>query len=255
VSKFILTATDYGPMIVSGIDTGVGCELIVRRCHEPEVVDFGISLILKCHELYGSGVTVADIGANVGSCTIPWGKALRDGAGTVMAYEPQEKVFYCLAGNIVLNNLMNVHAKQLVISDFAGIMGIPQMNFNMPGNYGGLHLNEADNQAGGPGQPVSYKPEHMLPVRVISIDDEEYERLDIMKIDVEGMEPEVIAGAINTIRDTWPVIIAEFMHCGSAKIVEPITEDYDFMQLNNNVVCFPKCKPELIKFATEYFNA
>jgi hypothetical protein len=67
MSKFILTATDYGPMIVSGIDTDVGTELIVRRCHEPEVT---IIEKLQCSHIWARQDEIGR--PYCAECGIPW---------------------------------------------------------------------------------------------------------------------------------------------------------------------------------------
>jgi FkbM family methyltransferase len=248
MSKFIITGADYGPMIVNALDEGVGWQLMCQGNHEPEVVNFGLKLIDECHKNYHKQVRVLDVGANLGSCAIPWAKYLRN-RGHVIAYEPQEILYYNLCGNIVINNVLNAKAVHAVVGNEMGTTKIPQMNHNIPGNYGGLHLRQADQWKKEGNQPISYKTEHMVDTPMVHLDHEGFDRVDILKIDVEGMELDVLHGAENTIWKTLPVIIVEFIHCGEKPITEFLYLDYEFFQLGaGNLVCVPTNKPKLLDF-------
>ncbi len=173
MSNFVITTSDNGPLIVNVNDTGVGLQILCNRVHEPEVVNYGKSILVKCYELHGRGVIALDVGANIGTCAVPWARHLKDW-GYLVAYEPQETIFYALAGNLVINNLMNAKAINAVVSSNNDVMQIPRLNYNMPGNYGGLHLRKQDDR-GDLGQPVSYKEEHMTNVLTLTLDDQLYE--------------------------------------------------------------------------------
>lgn len=64
------------------------------------------------------------------------------------------------------------------------------------------------------------------PVPVLTIDDQGLEGVVLMKIDVEGMEPDVLRGAEQTIREDRPLIFAEAWdgeaHARIASILEPL---------------------------------
>ena len=48
-----------------------------------------------------------------------------------------------------------------------------------------------------------------MPIRMMAIDSLQLARLDMIKIDVEGMEVEVLEGAKATLRKCLPIIIVE----------------------------------------------
>ena len=247
MSCFVLSASDCGTMIINANDGSVGWHIANNRTHEPEVINLGKAITTKCFELYGKGVQIIDVGANIGSCTVPWGRHVFQW-GYVTGYEAQETVFYALAGNVVLNNLMNTKVKNAAVTSYNGIMRIPQMNHNIQGNFGGLHLLEELNKMGGPCQPISYKDEHMVDVQTIALDDEGFERVDLLKIDVEGMEPQVLEGAQDLIKTYQPAVIAEYVHCGDTGITQWLGNSYETFQMNANLVCLPKSKGKLIEF-------
>jgi hypothetical protein len=71
---------------------------------------------------------------------------------------------------------------------------VPPIDYASPGNFGGVSLDDRDG------------PER---VEVITLDSLGLDRCDFMKIDVEGMEDDVIAGAATTIRRHKPIIYVE----------------------------------------------
>jgi FkbM family methyltransferase len=147
------------------------------------------------NELLGPGHVVLEIGANIGSLTV--GIARRIGpAGMVLAYEPQPVVFQNLCANIALNSLTNVMCFQAAIGDRVGLARLPFIRFDRSNNFGGTVLRNANE----PGFDVS----------MITIDETfNYSRLDLMKIDVEGMELQVLEGARNVIQTFRPKLIVE----------------------------------------------
>jgi FkbM family methyltransferase len=138
-----------------------------------------------------AGDVSVDIGANVGTCTLPMSRAV--GAnGQVLAFEPQPVVAHCLATSLILNEISNVRVLNLAVSRRACIA---RMNFNSAGdaaNFGATALsNEGD------------------PVPTVALDDLKFNRLSFIKIDVEGHEWDVFQGAEQTIKSCRPVIYFE----------------------------------------------
>jgi FkbM family methyltransferase len=126
-----------------------------------------------------SGQMVIDIGANYGDSAIWWAKAF----GTkVIAFEPLVNVFNALEENIKLNNV-DVTAYNLALGNGEEISGSSDGNmFSSGGN-------------------IKLKSE--------KLDSFSFERVDLLKIDVEGFEMDVLLGAENTIRQFKPRIILE----------------------------------------------
>ncbi len=64
-------------------------------------------------------------------------------------------------------------------------------------------------------------------VRIRRLDDADVENVALLKVDVEGMEPEVLRGGLETIQRDRPLIFAEAMDRGAhqrvAEILEPLS--------------------------------
>lgn len=143
---------------------------------------------------FARGEVLADVGANVGMYTI-W--AARTRGAKVFAFEPEAQNYALLNRNILLNSLNGqVKAYCLALSD-------------MPG-YSELHM--SDLRIGGSchslGEQVDFKHEPMTPAYsqgcvAARLDDLVAQDImpvpDHIKIDVDGFEPKVIAGARRTI--------------------------------------------------------
>ncbi len=137
--------------------------------------------------------TVLDIGANVGALTLLMASLTPQ--GRVIAIEPGPSTFARLKANVDLNPTLQkaVDIYQLGIADKPGML-YWQEDANVPGNAGLLNQNGVE-------------------VKVEALDDfvsqSSLERLDFIKIDVEGMEFEVIKGGLKTIAQYRPILYYE----------------------------------------------
>jgi FkbM family methyltransferase len=145
---------------------------------------------------FAKGEVLVDIGANVGMYTI-WAAKTR--GVRVMAFEPEAQNYALLNRNIVMNKLGTlVKAYCLALSDATG--------------YSELHLSAL--QAGGSchslGEQVDFKHEPMTPAYSQGCIAARLDELvaagvvpppDYIKIDVDGFEPKVIAGANSVLRE------------------------------------------------------
>ena len=143
--------------------------------------------------LVAPGWTVLEVGANIGAHTVALAKAVGPG-GAVHAVEPQRVVFQILSANVALNALSNVYTHHAAMGRQAATITVPRIDYSAPGNFGGISL---ENAAQGDRVPL------------IPADSLDLPRCDLIKVDVEGMEAEVIAGAARTIRRFRPVLYVE----------------------------------------------
>lgn len=245
-TPFVLASTNHGPMIINRFDTGVSWQLFLFGVHEVEVIAFGLELILECHDIYGDGVNIIDVGANIGTCTLPWAKQCSKW-GKVTAFEPQERIFYALAGNIVLNNLMNAGAIHGAVSDTSGNIAVPRLNYEIASNFGGIAMRDGLLRHD-PGQPISYDKQNMVNTKCYALDDLNLRRLDLLKIDVEGMELDVLKGASKTISQLKPVLITEWIHIGTDPITDLLKDFEHFMLGGNNIISVYKTETKILDF-------
>src|SRR5258707_2202086 len=133
------------------------------------------------------GMTFVDVGANVGYYTL-LAASLVGPRGQVLAFEPSPYAFDRLVDAITRNDMSQVCAIQSGLSDGSG-----EKRLFLP-NQQGNHSPSMVPNAGG----------HPINVSVRQLDDwlaeHDVDCVDLMKIDVEGFEPNVIKGAAKYIQ-------------------------------------------------------
>ncbi len=193
---FVLAATEHGSMIVNRFDYhrtaagayGVGFNLLQTARYDPVEVSNAVVMLASRRTHFGDGVVAVDCGANIGVHTLEWAR-LMTGWGSVVAIEAQERIFYALAGNIALNNCFNARAILAAAAATDGTMRVPTPDYLTPGSFGSLELRHADTTEF-IGQPIDYGDDKLTEIRTLAIDSLALARLDLLKIDVEGMELE-----------------------------------------------------------------
>jgi FkbM family methyltransferase len=128
--------------------------------------------------------------------------------GAVLAIEAQERIHYALAGNIAINNCFNARAIHAAVSDRAGTMKIPVLNYSAAASFGSLEL-KPRNGTEFIGQAIDYSESKMVEVPTVSLDSLNLARVDLIKIDVEGMEIDALNGAAQCIGKLRPILLIE----------------------------------------------
>jgi len=142
------------------------------------------------------GGTVIEVGANIGAHTVAIARTAGP-RGRVHAYEPQPVIFQNLCANLALNNLTNVYAYNKGCGAERSRMTIPDINYAVEGNYGGIAIDALPADLSG--QAVDIEP----------LDELDLTRLDLLKIDAEGMETEILQGAAETVAEFTPILYVE----------------------------------------------
>jgi FkbM family methyltransferase len=145
-------------------------------------------------QLCAPGDVIVEVGANIGAHTLPLAQQVGP-QGFVYAYEPQRVVFQTLCANLALNSMVNVDARHAAVAATPGFVTIPDIDYTQTANFGGVSVDDLPS-----GRPV----------RKVRLDDDlSLDRLNLLKIDVEGMELEVLQGAIRLIGITQPLLYLE----------------------------------------------
>lgn len=222
---FVLAATDHGSLILNRFDEhvvdgntacGVGFQLLNEGHYEPEEVDLLRTLLELRRRHHGDGVVAVDCGANVGVHTVEWAK-LMTGWGIVVAFEAQERIYYALAGNLALNNCFNARAIHAVVTQRPGTMKIPSPDYLAAASFGSLELRRRENTEF-IGQTIDCADANLTEVRAVSLDSFDFPRLDLIKIDVEGMELEALLGGARSLARFHPILMVERIKCDQHKL-------------------------------------
>jgi len=228
-ATFVLVATDHGTLLVPRTDRapnpdgsayGVGHSLLTLSRYEPHVVATLRQALLTRRARVGNGVHVLDIGANIGVFTVEMARAIL-GWGTITAFEPQERLFYALCGNLALNNLLNAGAVMAAVGAESGKIDVPMVDYLAEASFGSLELRGMNVDLG---QKLSGET---APVPLITVDELNLPRVDFMKIDVEGMELELLAGAERTLYTHKPILFIEFGKVGRERLRAKL-ESYNY---------------------------
>jgi len=159
-----------------------------------------------------------------------------EGWGEVIAVEAQERIYYALAGNIALNNCFNARALHAAVGDTVGEIAIPVPNYQIPSSFGSLELKSRETTEF-IGQPIDYAAGPKQSIRLLTIDSLGLRRLDFLKLDVEGMELEALAGAAETIARWAPAILIEIIRSDRAKLEQRLQAwGYELFPMGINVL-------------------
>ena len=186
--KHILkTIHGFRLLIDPSVDNGVELALFTNGTYEEGTVD-QLKKILK------PGDTFLDVGANIGWMSLIASKAV--GAnGKVIAIEANPNTLPILQHNLALNEAKNVEVLGIAVSDQQG-EALLYENWNV--NRGGASLLSQDGENG-----ISVKVETLD--RLFSPETP----LHVVKIDVEGLEPQVIVGGKEWFTQQQPVFVFE----------------------------------------------
>jgi FkbM family methyltransferase len=185
----VKTKTGVFLMLVPG-DKGISSELLRWRIHEP----FFTSKLLRT---VPRGGIVLDIGSNIGYYAVH--EAMLVGPeGMVIAVEPQPHVYKALLASFRANGIKNYIAVRKALSSKSGSTEFIVSNFS---NWSRI--------AEGGEAVDMYK----INVKVSSVDELMNElglqKLDLVRMDVEGHEEEILEGMRSTIKRFRPIIFME----------------------------------------------
>jgi FkbM family methyltransferase len=178
--------TKDGPMLYFKNDQYIGRSLETYGEYCQQEADLLARMI-------SPGDVVVEAGANIGAHTVPLARRVGP-LGRVYAYEPQRVVHQLLCTNVTLNGLLNVHVYRAGMGAAAGSLGVAECDFENVGNFGGVSLGY------GVGREL---------VPVVTLDSLALDRLRLLKIDVEGMEENVLEGGQETIARLRPILYVE----------------------------------------------
>jgi FkbM family methyltransferase len=146
------------------------------------------------------GTTAIDVGAHIGTHTLALSRVVGE-QGRVYAFEPQKKIFRELLFNMKLNAASNVVPLRFAVGDAEAII---HMSRAKKGNEGGTGIGRNGDRA-----------------ELRTLDSFPFTNVSAIKIDVEGYEDHVLAGARRTIERNRPVIFIEIQGGNPYPVASP----------------------------------
>lgn len=175
-----------GPRVYNKHDVYVGGSLA-------KYGEFSVSETDLFERIVRKGEIVVEVGANIGAHTVDLANMVGP-TGQIYAFEPQRIVFQTLCANIAINQLTNVFAYQAGVGSDVGSISVPYLPPSENHNFGGLSIGQ-----GAVGDVVP----------LTTVDRLDLPHCHFIKIDVEGMEADVIRGARSTIDSYRPLMYVE----------------------------------------------
>jgi len=140
------------------------------------------------------GMTVLDIGANIGEYTIIASSLVGD-SGKVVSFEPEPENYKLLSKNIKHNKRNNVQAFQYGLADKES-KGVLYLSSDNKGKHSMAKLDGENNSI-----QVSIKTADQV------LSNLKIEKVDIIKIDIEGAEALALKGMTNVLEKSSPCIL------------------------------------------------
>ena len=239
----IVNRNDY-QMVDGERGFGVGHQLFNTSSFDPEEVNFVLALLYERQRHFGKGVVAVDCGANIGVHTVEWARFMH-GWGSVIAIEAQERIYYALAGNIAINNCLNARAIFAAAGESCTEIRVPVPDYLVPSSFGSLELRPSPSNEF-IGQHIDYSASGTQEIPQISLDSLNLARLDFVKIDVEGMELDVLHGASQALKARKPQLLIEVIKSDRAKLQYVLDKnDYQTFPLGINLLGVHRSDPSL----------
>ena len=208
----VLVASAYGPMIVNMRDKFIGQSILQNEYWAKAEIDM-LRQLAEAVLADAPALTFLDLGTNVGTHSLALAKTF-DGRITVHAVEAQRQIFHMLCGTMALNGLDNVRCYRAAVSDRAGeTLTYDLPDYRQANNFGSVELlppKRSDNQK------LAKSGREAAPTITI---DSFAVKVDLIKLDVEGMELRVLEGGRHTIARDKPIIFLEFIKPNQDAIV------------------------------------
>lgn len=191
-----IIASYHGHLLMHlDIQSWVERKILCKGYYEPWVSNF----IARCLK---PGHVALDVGANIGCHTLVMADAVGE-TGCVLAFEPNPRILQRLHANLQVNRFDRVEVFPLALGDESGEASIFAPAETEP-NQGLASMHRSNLGSGC----------DSVTVRVRMLDDivreRKLERVDLIKLDVEGHELQVLKGASKTLEQFKPVLVFEF---------------------------------------------
>ena len=186
-----MVSTKYGRMRIIDSDEIVSRSLVLYG-------EWAMDELSLLAQIISSNMCVLDVGAFIGTHSLAFSEFVGK-KGKVYSFEPRKEIYAILSENLSINDCKNVTALNIGLAEKEKNLDLQSIDLNELVNFGGLSL-ESDF-----GTPSS----NTYQIHISTIDSLEIEKIDVIKLDVEGMERSVLDGAVETISRDRPIVFCE----------------------------------------------
>jgi FkbM family methyltransferase len=175
------------------LSNDISKQVYIAGCFEPNEFAF-------LDKILAPGMTFIDAGANDGLFTLFAARRVGP-TGQVWAFEPSQREFLRLQRNLQLNQLSNVRALKMALAHFQGQAELKIADDEHSGQ----------NTLGDFAYQVDLARRELVPTSRLDdlVHQDCLRRLDVIKLDVEGAELSVLAGASGVLREQRPLLLLE----------------------------------------------
>lgn len=236
----IVLPTAYGQMLVNRHDINQTGALLKTG----KALDFHeISFIAKICDNAPQAAVALDIGANFGTFALACGHTLAPKGGVVHAFEAQRVIAYMLCGSVALNSLENVFVHTACVGNGHEDIDVPRFNYHQTLNFGSIEFGKQQTERLNQERGASIEK-----VQQIRIDDKNFTNVCFIKIDVEGMEFNVLQGAQETIERERPVALVEYIKSDRAQLGNFFLQrGYKVWVWGGNLLCIHEAQASVYK--------
>ncbi|WP_417876896.1 FkbM family methyltransferase [Winogradskyella sediminis] len=151
-------------------------------------------ILLKKFKPHNDNLTVLDVGANFAFLSLVWANTIAKNGQTI-AFEPSINLVSSINKSIILNNLQ----RRLVVENNA----VGKDNMETELFLSNTTSNVLDVNASGTMQKIE-----MITLDAY-VEKAQLKRCDLLKIDVDGIELDILQGAVELIKQFKPILIVE----------------------------------------------
>ncbi len=188
------------------------------QLYEKHISDLAIALLQNVDK-----PVVLDIGANIGTFSLPLGIFCKEKHGAVFAFEIQKQTWLQFCANVFLNYPLPITPYHIGLGSENKSIILNDINNIQSDNIGTFSLIEKSNK-------IELLPS-TFDVDIKTIDSLNLPNSDLIKIDVEGMEVDVIKGGVTHIKEShYPYIIFESWSPTSQEKIESRQKILDLVE-------------------------
>ncbi|KFM20079.1 Protein-L-isoaspartate O-methyltransferase [Marine Group I thaumarchaeote SCGC AAA799-P11] len=217
LNGYVIT-NDGIKLFLNNKDNVLSRDIAFHKVWEPEITTL-VKEIIKKDQI------VVDVGSNIGYFTTLFSKLVGD-SGKVYSFEPAPKNFELLKKNVSFNNLKNVSIYPMAASDASERKNL----FLSTWNFGDNRLFEKP-------RDERDQDRETIEVEAIRLDEITQEKIDFIKIDVQGFELQVINGAKKLFdnNNDLKIIFEFYPHLLKLNGVKPEDLLYQLVKMGYNI--------------------